>query len=271
MAVSARRTLDVYAAIDRVKDRAPQYITNLFATPEQIQDWMEQDVVTYADHGRCLLLFRRDRDFQHLFHVASSLDALDVGLASLNLRTNRGPFAVDLVGQPEQIAPIGAIYREHGFESYTTLVRMSLLVESSTVSCQPDPEVEFARPADVPQVEAFLDRLLDRFVDQIPSAHQLLALAEQSSVLMVRCSGEIGGVLVSENTRVTSILRYWYVDSRFRDRGVGGKLLRTFLHLSAARKRILLWVVAENHDAIAKYQHYGFVTESLTDQILLRR
>jgi len=81
----------------------------------------------------------------------------------------------------------------------------------------------------------------------------------------------VGGVLVFEVIGFTSLLRYWYVNPAYRDQGIGAQLIRTFFQLSRGTKRILLWVVSNNGDAIARYQHYAFTRERLVDCVLTKK
>ena len=266
-----RHSADVFAAIARVKQNAVQFTTSFFATREQTQGWLDEDVLSCVESPGCLLIFRRDRDFQHLCHVAGGLEALSLALGSLAAPADGGTaWTADLIGRPEQIAPVAGVYQEHGFQTQTTLIRMFRLSGSAVTAYQPDPAVVFAEAADVPMIGAFFDRLLNRFVDQIPTPKQLLASASRRAILMMRHGAEPGGVLLFENAGLTTFLRYWYVDQRFRNEGIGGRLIKTFLHLSGGSKRILLWVIADNADAIAKYRHYGFAREDLADRIMLK-
>jgi GNAT superfamily N-acetyltransferase len=267
-----RQSAGVFAAISRIRQNAKHFTTSFFATPEQTQGWLDEGGLSCAESAGCLLVFRRDRDFQHLCHVADSLESLSEALATLALPAGGGAaYTADLVGRLEQTAPVAGVYQEHGFRTLTTLFRMFRLAGSALMDYQPDPEVVFAEPADVPMIAAFFDRLLNRFVDQIPDRAQLLTSAEQRAILLIRRGAAPGGVLLFENVGLTTLLRYWYVDERFRHDGIGGRLIRTFLHLCGGSKRILLWVIADNADAIAKYRHYGFAKENLVDQIMFKR
>ena len=266
-----RHSADVFAAIARVKQNAAQFTTSFFASPEQTQGWLDEGVLSCVESAGCLLLLRRDRDFQHVCHVAGGLEALSAALASLaDFAGGRAACTADLIGQPDQIAPVAGVYQQHGFQTQTTLFRMFRLADSAVTAYEPDPEVVFAEPADVPMIGAFFDRLLNRFVDQIPDRGQLLASAERRAVLLVRRGAEPGGVLLFQNAGFTTLLRYWYVHECNRNEGIGGRLIKTFFHLSAGSRRILLWVIADNTDAIAKYQHYGFARENLVDRIMFR-
>ena len=266
-----RRSADVFAAIARVKQNATQFTTSFFASPEQTQGWLDEGVLFCAESAGCLLLLRRDRDFQHVCHVAGSLEALSAALAVLTVSAAGGAACTaDLIGRPDQIAPVAGVYQKHGFQTQTTLFRMFRLADSTVTAREPDPEVVFAEAADVPMIGAFFDRLLNRFVDQIPDRGQLLTFAEQRAILLVRRGAEPGGVLLFQNAGFTTLLRYWYVHECNRNEGIGGRLIKTFFHLSGGSSRILLWVIADNTDAIAKYQHYGFTRENLVDQIMFK-
>jgi len=132
-----------------------------------------------------------------------------------------------------------------------------------------DPEVAVAAAQDAPGVHAFLCGLLDPLVDQVPEPDEVRAAAERRNILVVRRGGEIGGVLVFETAGVTAILRYWYCGPRFRRQGIGARLIETFFYLRRAGRRIVVWVVDDNFDAIAKYRRYGFFQEGLVDRIMI--
>src|SRR5207248_2912846 len=109
----------------------------------------------------------------------------------------------------------------------------------------------------------------DPYRDRIPHDNELAELVTGRKILLIRRGAAVGGVLIFETTGLTSHLRYWYVNQRFRDQGIGARLMRTFLRVSSGGRRILLWVVSGNADAIAKYRHYGFQAESLVDWIMI--
>jgi GNAT superfamily N-acetyltransferase len=178
-------------------------------------------------------------------------------------------MAADLVGRPEDVTELAAIYRDHGFRDYRTLCRMVRLADPSDADSS-DSEVAVAAAPDAPAVHAFLCGLLDPLVDQVPESDGILAAVEQRNILLVRCGNEVAGVLVFETSGVTTILRYWYCAPRFRSLGIGARLIKALFRLSRASGRIILWVVDENSDAIAKYRHYGFSREGLVDRIMIK-
>jgi RimJ/RimL family protein N-acetyltransferase len=126
-------------------------------------------------------------------------------------------------------------------------------------------------PDDAPAVHSFLARLLDRYTEQLPEKDEIEASAAQGSLLVVRRGEDLGGILIFEATGQTSVLRYWFVNDRFRDQGIGARLIKTFFRICRGSRRIVLWVIADNHDSIAKYGHYRFQPEGLVDRVMIRK
>lgn len=255
-------------AIDRARRGAQGVTTNWFATPAQAECWIQRGTLYYAEAPRALLLFRRDRNFYHVHHVAAGQEALCGALAEFTGQPDL--FTADLVGYPEEVSALATLYEAHGFSSHCSLMRMARFAQSSPADDFQEPEVAFAEPSDIPGVCAFLDRLLDPFRDNIPEPDELASVAARHNILIVKRGAEPGGLLSFETTGFTSILRYWYVADDCRDQGIGARLIRTFFQLCAASKRIILWVDPDNLSAITKYEHYGFRRENLVDRIMIK-
>ncbi len=259
---------EICAELRRIRESNKGFITNFFAAPEQLRDWAGQGVLSLSRGVRTTLLFRRDRHFEHLYHVAASRADLAEALASLD-PTPGAPIVTDLVGRIEDIASIAEIYRENGFENYVELVRM--VRSGGSPADAADAAVDYAQLADLPLIVAFLDRHLDPFRDQIPEVNEIESAIVRRSILIDRYDDTPGGLLFFEDTGRTSTIRYWYVDNRCSGRGVGGRLMRSYLREHPSTARFLLWVVGSNAGAIAKYEHYGFRREKLFDRIMIRR
>lgn len=260
---------EICAELTRIRELSKEFTTNFYGAPEQLRDWAGQDGLSSAPGVRATLLFRRDRQFEHLYHVAASRADLAEALASLDPIPGL-PIVTDLVGRPEDVAPVAEIYRKNGFEDYVNLVRM-VRPGGSPPHAEAEASVDYAQLADAPAIVAFLDRQLDPYRDQIPEADEIESAIARRSILIDRCDGAPGGLLYFDDTGRTSTIRYWYVDGECTGRGVGGRLMRTYLREHSSTARFLLWVVGGNADAIAKYEHYGFRWEKLSDQIMIRR
>ncbi len=256
----------------RIRGNAADFTTNFFTREEITQAWIGRGALFYMEGAGSLLLFRRDRDFFHLYHFASEPAALGAALASLDLTpSSAAALTADLVGRPDQAKALSGIYQAHGFDEYTSLFRMVRILDPSHPEIYEDPEVVPAEGKDAPMILDFLEQLLDRFAEQIPEQEDIQTAIAQRSIILVRRSDEPGGLLFFETAGLTSILRYWHVSERCRDQGIGARLIRTYFRLCRAGRRIILWVITSNDAAIAKYRHYGFQSEGLVDTIMIKR
>lgn len=259
-------------AVRRVPRSGKGYTSNFFASAEDIERWVASRSIFLMEQEQALLIVRRDGKFQRLYHVATSTAALAAALSCLEPASPAVATITDLVGEPENIdGPVNA-HAQNGFATYTRLLRMTRLFQSAGLEdIQTHTEAELAAPDDVHDIKRFLDKQLDPVSEQIPSVDQLQDAVSRNAVLVVRQASTVGGVLIYDATGFTTILRYWHVGKNFRHQGIGSRLIRTFFSICRASKRILLWVIEGNENAIAKYRYYGFRVDSLVDNIMVRR
>ncbi len=266
-----RNRADLLDALERVRRAGGAPVTNWFAAPERVDYWIGRGSLSLAQDERAMLILRRDRGFHRVYHSAADLAALSALLRSaIGEPAANGIVTVDLVGRPQDLEPIAAIYRENGFADRQCLVRLIRMATPEEVA-EPEPDVVMAEPTDIQAIAAFLDRLLDPFTDQIPDEEEIREVAARGNLIMVRRDQSVDGLLLFETMGLTSHLRYWYVDGAARNQGVGARLIRQYFHLCSGSKRFILWVVRDNADAIAKYRHYGFREDTLVDRIMIRR
>ena len=268
MAVQDSREL--LADLGAVRAGASGFITNLFASPAQLAHWASCGTLQRLDAPGCVIVLRGDCDFQHLYFAASSPAALSEALAPERL-DNGVALTCDVVARPVDMETLLAPLRVRGFVPRATLARMTRPGTPCDVgSTFPPAGVEVAQPEAAAEVRAFLDRLLDRYAEQIPDDQEIRAVSGRGGVLLHRVDGAVGGLLMFDRHGRSAHLRYWWIDGAYRDRGVGSRLMRAFLHECRDVRRIVLWVVADNADSIAKYEHYGFRRDGLIDQIMFR-
>lgn len=260
-------------AIQHAKHGASGFTTNFFASTEQIQFWIDRGALFYIEDTHGSLIFRRDRDFHHLYHFAANVDALGTILNKLNESKDYDvTLTSDLIGRNNDVQNLVAVYSQNGFTPYTSLFRMVRLADFDQFSDYQDTDVFFAEPTDAVRIFEFLEGLLDRFAEQIPVLEDIEKAIAQHSILTVRCSQGIGGVLFFKTTGLTSVIRYWFVNKDFRNLGIGARLIKTYFRLCHGEcKRITLWVISNYEDAIQKYGHYGFQNDTIVDQIMMRQ
>lgn len=266
-----RQISELQATLQRFSRAGNGATTTWFASAELSKKWIERDALLFEPFDDCLLLFRRDRDFYHLYHVAATAKALSAALASLNPAISGAAITADLIGRGEAVEALAERYVERGFAAYKSLIRMNRITQGVSADEFVDREVSFALPADAPAILAFLEQLLDRFAEQIPEAKELAEACVRQNILVLRRGTELGGVLYFENRGETTILRYWFVAKGYREQGIGARLIKTMFRLCHNSRRILLWVISDNASAIAKYQRYGFTNDGLTDQVMIKR
>jgi GNAT superfamily N-acetyltransferase len=262
---------ELLEAFERVRRAGGAPTTNWFAAPERIDLWVDRNSLYLREDERALVILRRDGEFHRVYHCAADLAALSAVLRSSCAELPaRGVLTTDLIGRHADLDPVIAIYRESGFANHNCLIRMIRMAVPEYVAAS-ETDVEFASPADITAVAEFLRRLLDPYTDQIPDENEIREAAARGNLLLVRSGQSVHGLLLFEPMGLTSHLRYWYVDDAARNRGIGARLIRQFFHLSRGSKRLILWVVGDNADSIARYRHYGFRADALVDRIMIRR
>lgn len=256
-------------AIAQVPRTCAGHTTSFFATRERIVEWVRKGTLSVLQAEKALLVLRRDRDFVRVYHVAAEANALAHALSELAQATQTGVYVSDLVGHPSHLVPIVNTYRGAGFATHGQLIRLQRINADENATIIPD-GVRPASAADLSSVQELLERQLDPWLEKIPDADELREKINGGAVLVVAQGSGIAGCLVYETTGVSTVLRYWHMDLRLRNRGIGSRLMRSFLHRCAASRRILLWVIAGNTDAIDKYHHYGFHEDGLVDNIMVK-
>ena len=129
------------------------------------------------------------------------------------------------------------------------------------------PQIDLAQGCDVDAVLGLIEGSCDRFAKQIPTLEEIGAAISSGQILTLHCDGKLAGMLHYETRRVTSTLRYWLVAPDFRDRRVGSALMKHYLASHPDVRRFVLWVNAENEDALRKYRHYHYDTDGVVDLV----
>jgi len=261
---------DLQRAVGEVARHGAGYSTSLFASGDRLGAWIEAGTVHALRSEGALLVLHRDGDLLRVHHVASSPAALSEALALLPGAWSGVPFVSELVGRSPDLHDVLETYRERGFRDHARLERMQYDGPfPRTVAA--DPGVEVATESDAGPIHSYMERWLDPLSERIQAREALEASAAAGEILVVRDGGALAGFLIFEATGMSSIVRYWHVQPGRRSQGVGGRLMGTFLSRCAGSRRIVLWVLADNVDAIARYRHYGYRADGVVDWILTRR
>jgi GNAT superfamily N-acetyltransferase len=267
---SVRKIEEQFERITQIRRHGENFSTNLYAMPAEVQSWSDRGELKYLEYEDGLVLIRTDGDLSRLYHVAGDEEALEKLLTALGGEIHEIAIA-ELVGRGHDAQAAVDVYRRCRFRDYTTLLRMTRAMEEEAAHPENGPSRWYAETQDVGEVRRFLERVLDPLRDHIPRLAEIEEAIACEQVLVEKVRHEIRGLLLSENTSASSILRYWYVDPAHCHEGIGGRLMREYLRLCRGKKRISLWVVSDNQGAIEQYRHYGFQFDGLSDQIMVRK
>jgi hypothetical protein len=98
--------------------------------------------------------------------------------------------------------------------------------------------------------------------------HEIEFAIQARQVLLARHHNEIAGLLFFETQGFSSTLRFWAVAAEYRALKLGSALMRQYFATQSAVKRFVLWVAADNLNAVQKYGHYGYKPDGLVDYVL---
>lgn len=260
---------DVLDAIRRAKAGASAFCTNFFPVQSKLQDWIDRGQLLGEVRDGAVFFFRKDRDFWHLYYCASDATCLEREILALPvLKAER--VVVDLVGNEALLIEPLRVMESVGLRRHARLLRLARLGQASEP--QPparSPEVGWADNTDCSAILNLLERSFDRYADQLPADYDIAAAVAKRQILTVKHSGALAALLLFERQGFTSTVRYWVVDQRFRSQRFGSLLMRRYFAVQAAVRRFILWVTANNEDAVAKYAHYGYAPDGLIDYVLV--
>jgi len=257
----------LHEQMDRAR-RAGPLMTNFYPTQDKLQRWIEEGTLFSMTAGTALFVLRRDRDFLHLYYMASR--AADLVPALHELSSNE-TLTVDVLGKRAQVDEIAEQFVNAGFRGHCVLHRMTMTNGAGLAPATDDPEVVFADADDAAALASMLEAALDRYAEQIPDEDEMKRAAAERKVLVIRSDAAIAGMLFFEVTGQSSLLRHWLVDVAHRDRRVGARLMRRYFSDCKDVRRFTLWVISDNDNAIDRYRHYGYHQDGLIDQVLMRR
>ncbi|MEK7781005.1 MAG: GNAT family N-acetyltransferase, partial [Verrucomicrobiota bacterium] len=258
----------VFDAIQQAKTGAADFTTNFFSVEKRLQDWIARGELAYEQTHGAAFFFRKDRDFQHLYYCASDVGALQSGLSVL-LSVKSEKVVLDIVGKEAGLADFLTKWEQSGFRPYTKLFRLARI--AAPVAAGTEEGVEFAQTGDTTQILSLLEEQFDPYGEQIPLLYELEAAIAQQQILVARRDEVVAGLLFFETQGVSSTLRFWTVDAKFRALKLGSALMRRYFTTQNAVKRYVLWVAADNANAIQKYEHYGYKPDGLVDYVLVNQ
>ena len=178
-------------------------------------------------------------------------------------------MVVDVVGREGSLDGLIGAVETAGFKRYSQLVRLARPAAAVSEAAPSTHEVTWAGKADAPAIMSLLEGSFDRYADQLPAPYELEAAIEAKQILVIRVEQALAALLFFETQGATSTVRYWAVDERHRANRFGAALIRHYFNTQPAVRRFVLWVTADNKNAVEKYRHYGYTTDGLIDHVLV--
>ena len=241
-------------------------VSNFFPDEKRMARWCEKGTFAHEERGETTFLVRRQETFSNLYFLSASVETLAKDVSDF-VENHSGRLVVDVLGRDAAREPLEAAFKLVGFNTLTTLQRMSRRTPAEKYVHESGVDVAGAADA-----VAIHDLLTTNFIaeeEQIPSLEEIQDWIETRSILVVR-DGTLGisGFVIFNLSPSALYLRYWFVSPDTRGRGIGGKLLRSMFAAGMNTKRQYFWVKTDNENAIKRYQHYGFEFELLKDTVL---
>lgn len=258
---------EVFEGIQRIKAGAMDFQTNFFPSPPKLQAWIDHKELFSELHDNATFLFKKDRDFWHLYFCAASLPGLQQAVMSVpSLKTD--PVVADLLGMDAALGELTVSLGAAGFRHYARLQRMNRAGQGSETENTADNAIVLAEKEDSRTVLELIESLFDRYGEQLPMLYEIEAAVNDRQVLTIKRNGVMAGILFFETHGLGSAVRFWAVAEKFRSTGVGSALMRHYHQMHSHVRRFTLWVNADNQDAIRKYGHYQYAPDGLVDCIL---
>lgn len=263
---------DIQLSFKRIRDLKEGFITNFFLNPFIASIWIKHQLLSKVSVNKTDFFLRSDHDFKHLYYCSVSDDTLSSDLCEFMENNKCDLLVTDIVGSKHATKAISELFLSNGFNSYTSLVRMSRKPPESMMSNYIiDNEIQEARTADLLPVNKLLYNVFDRFSDQLPHIDELVSLKDRGNILLFKSDNSIKGLFIFEDIGYTCQYRYWFVDPDFREQGIGSKLMNSVFKGPKKFNRQISWVPRENLSSIKRHLHYGFLPEDLIDLILINR
>lgn len=242
-------------------------VTNFFWDPQKHPYWLAERSLAFEEFDEGILMFHHSGAFSNLYYIATDYSTVASMLKAMQIEED---LVVDVVLRGEDQSAIEA-FKGMGFETYRSLYRMSHVGQIVQTDWLRDHRVILGEKPDAALVHQVLLRDFDPLAEQIPSLKEIEDFSKRGELFVIKDGGNLCGFLIAETTGVTWYLRYWYTSPDYRNQGIGAGLLKTSLINGIQSKRQIFWVLADNENAIKRYEHYGFSRENMNDYILIKK
>lgn len=257
---------EIVEQISEIRNLKKGFVTNFYLDVFKHSIWIKNgDFYSYR-YGDTIFLIKKNNSFWNIFYNSTNLEELKNAVLQIKNTCEENVLMFDIIGNAEQMDLIKNIFRDLGLYNYCSLVRMSRMTSHVDYEASFD-NIKFAKLEQAVYILKQLRIYFDGKTEQIPYLEELEEYIRQNHVLIYCNENIIIGFVIYEKNKTTQYLRYWFVQSEYRDLKIGGTLLKRFFYEGNDTKRQLFWVIKSNENAIKRYRHYGFVEENLFDNV----
>ena len=249
---------DLLNKISEFKRNTSSKLTNFFPNKALHENWIKQNNFYYKEENNLLFIFHEKESHYETFYIAEDLNSVIRQLKILK-KSFQKPFVLEHVYKERKDLPI----------SLPTAKLKKMVKKISSLAEEPNNDIDKASLSDIPILTNIFTNYFNRFTERIPDEDELKNLIQSESVSVIRTEDSIKGFIIYEVKGKSSHLRYWWINPRYRNQGIGSKLIKDFFKASKNCLMLYLWVFSDNEDAINKYLHYGFDFDGMTDDIYL--
>lgn len=253
------RTVEEFKSlVSQCKAAGKNKFSNYFPNPVLHSSWISDGSLSYIMLPEATFFLHDLGTYREIIFFSKNLSDFEVGLYAVRNLIQR-PFSVEIVGKnkiPFSKSPSAVLMR-------MTRTGAPLVKSSSSA-------VRKANEDDIEAIHEIFSTFFHTVLERTPDKNRLHNLIVSDNIsVYVMPDGEIAGIVVYEVSGISIHLRYWWVNPKHRNQGIGSALLSDFFEAGRKTQRQYLWVFSDNENAINRYRHYGFDFDGMTDDILL--
>lgn len=247
-------------SIDKIRQNSTAFSSNIYNV---VQLDVDATIVRLEITHNCMFLLQPHPGFSRLYYAGDS-DILAEKFKNFSF-AETVPIVADIITRDTDCL----VFKDTEFKRYQTLMRLSMgKVITAPTSID---TVQFVGERQLSNIETLLLQEFDILVDRIPCREVINRALENRQILTIMDKNLVCGFLWYETKGQSSTIRYWCVAPAYRDQKVGSRLLKAYLAHCSASRRHVLWVKADNTNAMVRYTHYGYEPDGTNDLIYCMR
>lgn len=254
-------------SIAKVRSLRKGFITNFYLDPSKHALWIAKGDCYTEKIRDTLFIIKKNLSFWNVFFCSTTLEQLVDDFNRFQINHVGQGMVLDIVGRKAQCMPVVSALEGCNCKMLASLVRMKRISDTMPEESSGH-KILTSDDNSIHEINRSLHVFFNERIEQIPYFEELMKYSHQGQILVCEENGVMAGFLIFEHNPSTLYLRYWFTHPDFRERKVGSRLMRRFFEEGKESKRLLLWVIHTNENAIKRYRHYGFAEEDMFDFVL---